>query len=111
MGAAARRADDPVAALADLEHRLHAGARVVDVRCDDGRALVALARAFPSSTFHGFSPDAVSVRSARRTAASAGVSDRVTFEVTAAGAVVARGFDLVIDGMHVAGLAAPHART
>lgn len=36
--------------------KLHQGARVLDVGCGSGIALTAMAKAFPSSTFHGYDP-------------------------------------------------------
>jgi cyclopropane fatty-acyl-phospholipid synthase-like methyltransferase len=103
MTFAARRGVSLPAALADPGPSLRAGVRVVDVRCDDGRALIELARAFPASTFHGFGSDPDAVASARRAAALAGVSDRVTFEVASGGGVEAAGYDLIVDAERVSG--------
>ncbi len=45
---------------AGLTERLTAGARVADVACGTGHALVLLARAFPASTFgYDFEEDAI----------------------------------------------------
>lgn len=103
MPSAARRGEPPRAAFADLDRHLRAGVRVADVRCNDGRALIELARAFPASTFHGFGADPVAVAAARRAAALAGVSDRVTFEVAPGGVVAAEGYDLIVDAERVSG--------
>lgn len=63
-----------------LGDRLARGIDVLDVGCGRGRALLALADAYPASRFHGLelSPDAVAY--ARDAAAAAGLRN-VTFEV------------------------------
>jgi len=104
MTPAARRDEALLAALAGVRRRLVAGVRVADVRCGEGEALVELARAFPASSFHGFDPDAERIGRARRAAATAGVSDRVTFEIAPAGAIAGEGYDVVIDGERLAHL-------
>ncbi len=43
-----------VAAVKGLRERLEAGARVADVGCGAGAALIQLAREFPASEFHGY---------------------------------------------------------
>ena len=106
MTSATRRQEQLAAAIAGLERQLTRGVRVADVRCGDGRALIELAGAFPVSTFHGFGADPSSVRSARRAAAVAGVSDRVTFEVASGGAIAAEGYDLLVDAELVRGVIA-----
>jgi SAM-dependent methyltransferase len=59
--------------------KLHAGARVADVGCGTGQALIALARAFPAITATGYDVHPASVEQARRAAAEAGLADRVTY--------------------------------
>ena len=99
--APARRGDEADAALGAVERLLRDGVRVADVRCGDGAPLIALARAFPRSTFHGFDPDPAAIGTARRRAAETGVSDRVTFEVAPGGVVQAEGYDLFVDAERV----------
>jgi cyclopropane fatty-acyl-phospholipid synthase-like methyltransferase len=82
-------------ALAAIEVRLRAGARVAEVGCGDGRQLVELARTYPSSTFHGFGDDRDRIAAARVAAAEAGVSDRVTFERAPADRFPGTRYDLV----------------
>src|ERR1700761_9355899 len=65
---------------------LRAGARVADVGCGTGQALVALARAFPSITATGYDTHPPSVEQARRAAAEAGLADRVSYQGLDAGA-------------------------
>jgi methylase of polypeptide subunit release factors len=52
-----------------------------DVGCGVGWAAIELATAYPHVRVDGFDADEESIARARRNAADAGVSDRVTFEV------------------------------
>jgi SAM-dependent methyltransferase len=63
-----------------LGDQLASGARVADVACGTGHALVLLARAFPKSTFVGFDLDDGAIARARAEAGGAGLSN-VHFEV------------------------------
>lgn len=84
-----------IQALDGVHDKLVAGARVTDVGCGHGAALILLAQAYPHSTFTGFDYHAGSIEAARKAAAEAGVSDRVTFEVAAADEFPGDGYDLV----------------
>ena len=66
--------------MPDVEARLTMGARVADVGCGRGRALVKLAQAFPESRYVGYDVFAGSIESASANARQAGVGDRVRFE-------------------------------
>jgi SAM-dependent methyltransferase len=66
--------------VAGLTERLDAGARVADVCCGTGHALVVLARRFPASTFVGYDLDDGAIDRARAEAAGAGLAN-VTFHV------------------------------
>jgi SAM-dependent methyltransferase len=85
-----------------LVDTLAAGARVADVACGTGHALVVLARAFPCSTFVGYDLDEHAIARARAEANGAGLGN-VTFEVAdAARLTVATSFDVVcmFDALH-----------
>ena len=85
-----------------LTERMRAGARVADVACGTGHALVLLARAFPESTFVGFDFDEGAIARARAEAGGARL-DNVRFEVAdAARLQVSEPFDavLVFDALH-----------
>ncbi|MCP4007588.1 MAG: methyltransferase domain-containing protein [bacterium] len=58
LGPWTRRALVPqiIPALDGVEAKLRAGARVADVGCGAGVALLAMAEAFPASEFHGYDP-------------------------------------------------------
>jgi SAM-dependent methyltransferase len=93
---------DWIPALDGVAARLTAGARVAVVGCGNGTTTVLMARRFPASTFHGFDDDRGSIERARAGAIEAGVGDRVSFEVCAAAAIPALGYDLVctFDALH-----------
>lgn len=63
-----------------LSETLAAGARVADVACGTGHALVVLGRAFPRSTFVGYDRSESAIVQARAEAAADGLSN-VRFEV------------------------------
>ncbi|MGC0272873.1 methyltransferase domain-containing protein [Pseudactinotalea sp. Z1739] len=84
-----------IPALEGMQARLESGARVVDVGCGHGEALIRLAEAYPASRFAGFDNHVASIEAARTAAAEAGVSDRVTFEVATAEDFPGRDYDLV----------------
>jgi SAM-dependent methyltransferase len=87
---------------AGLADRLTAGARVADVACGTGHALVLLARAYPSSTFVGYDLDDGAIARANAEAAGAQLGN-VTFHVCdAATLTVSEPFDavLVFDALH-----------
>ncbi len=84
-----------IPALEGVEQRLKAGAKVADVGCGFGSSTILMAQAFPNSKFFGYDYHDASVESARRAAESAGLADRVTFEVASAKAFDGKDFDLV----------------
>src|SRR5262249_55662733 len=83
-----------IPALDGVETKLKAGARVADVGCGHGASVVAMASAFPNSTFCGFDFHAPSVETARRRAAEAGVGERAQFEVATSTGYAGQ-FDLI----------------
>lgn len=91
-----------IQAMDGIEARLQAGARVADIGCGRGAALVLLATAFPGSRFVGFDADPRSIERARAEAAQAGLGEGVRFEVASATDFPGEGFDLVtsIESLH-----------
>jgi SAM-dependent methyltransferase len=84
-----------IPALEGVEAKLRRGARVADVGCGHGASTILLAQAYPNSTFIGFDYHGPSIEAARKAAAKAGVSERVTFEQSAAKEYPGRDYDLV----------------
>jgi SAM-dependent methyltransferase len=102
-------------ALDGVVERLEAGIAVADVGCGHGHSTVLMAEAFPRSRFFGFDVHHESVEAARRVAAAAGVSGRVTFDVARAGDYPGEDYGLIcfFDCLHDLGdpvAAARHAR-
>ena len=64
-----------VPAVEGLRERLEAGARVADVGCGGGAALIELARAFPNSEFHGYELSRHALERAAANREAAGVSN------------------------------------
>jgi predicted O-methyltransferase YrrM len=70
--------------------------RVADVGCGLGWAAIELAKAYPHLRVDGYDTDEQSITRARRNAADAGVSDRVTFDVVDASSGYGNGrYDLI----------------
>jgi SAM-dependent methyltransferase len=85
-----------------LGERLAAGARVADVGCGTGHAIVLLAGAYPASTFVGYDLAADAIARARSEAGAAGLAN-ARFEVRdAASLTVTEPFDVVFvfDAIH-----------
>lgn len=89
-------------ALDGVVDKLQRGALVADLGCGFGASTILMAKAFPRSTFVGSDYHDESIRTARDRAASAGMTDRITFETAAATAFSGRGYDLVttFDALH-----------
>src|SRR5262249_11927635 len=69
--------------------------RVADIGCGHGASSVILAKAFPKSTFIGFDYHSPSIDAARRRAETAGVSDRLRFQVASAKNLSGTGYHLL----------------
>ncbi len=93
---------DWLPAIGGIVSKLTTGAKVADIGCGYGAPTIAMAKAFPLSTFMGFDVDDASVGRARKAAVDSGVGDRVSFEVVAATDVGCGPYDLVtfIDVLH-----------
>lgn len=84
-----------IPALDGVEAQLTAGARVADLGCGLGTSSVLLAQAYPRTTVVGSDYHAESIELARKRAAEAGVTDRVSFEVATAQTFAGSDYDLV----------------
>ena len=88
-----------LASIPDIHERLSTGspARVADLGCGEGWLSVGLASVYRSIQVVGVDPDSASIDAARRHAAEADVSDRVSFELgDAAGLSAREPFDMVL---------------
>ena len=99
-------------ALEGVMPKLENGAKVADVGCGHGASTVLMAQAFPASRFVGSDYHEESITTARQRAATAGVGDRVGFDVAAAASYGGSGYDLVtmFDCLHDMGDPAAAAR-
>jgi SAM-dependent methyltransferase len=84
-----------IEAVPDVKAKLEQGASVADVGCGFGRALIALAQAFPNSRFVGFDSLASAIARANENAIAAGVADRVRFEQRDAANGLPEQYDLI----------------
>ncbi len=82
-------------ALDGVVAKLERGAKVADVGCGLGASAILMAQQYPKSRFFGFDSHPASIETARKRAAEAGVSDRVTFEVASSTDFPGREYDLV----------------
>lgn len=108
--------DEWIPALDGVAEKLRRGASVADIGCGHGAVLIQLAEAFPNSRFVGVDSHEPSILTARQRAATAGVEDRVRFEVADCHRYTGRDHDLItfFDTLHDLGDpvgAAAHART
>jgi SAM-dependent methyltransferase len=86
----------------EVQAKLEAGAKVADVGCGRGRALVKLAQTYPNSTFVGYDVFGPSVDVANGKAKAAGVDDRVRFEQRDVSGGLPERFDVIwtLDVIH-----------
>jgi SAM-dependent methyltransferase len=82
-------------ALDGVAAKLEAGAKVADVGCGLGASTLLMAQTFPKSQFVGFDVHPRSIELARQRADTAGLGDRVRFEVAKSTDFPGSGYDLV----------------
>ncbi|WP_227352651.1 class I SAM-dependent methyltransferase [Haladaptatus salinisoli] len=86
---------DWIAELDGVDATLKAGGRVADVGCGHGAPTIRMAEAYPDSSFVGIDYHEESIAVARERAETAGVADRVSFEVATAKEYEGTDYDLV----------------
>lgn len=84
-----------IPALDGVEAKLRHGARVADIGCGHGASTILMAQTYPNSRFFGYDYHEGSIEAARKAAAKAGVSDRITFDVASSKAFPGAGYDFV----------------
>lgn len=84
-----------IPALFGIKEKLEAGGKVADVGCGHGASTIIMARAFPNSQFYGFDNHEASVGTAKSKAETAGLTDRVHFDVSGASDIPLDGYDLI----------------
>jgi len=91
-------------AMPGIQAKLEQGARVLEVGCGRGGALIRLAAVFPRSIFVGYDNFPPAVDRARANAQAAGLAERVTFERADAADGLPAGQDIVLafDVLHEA---------
>jgi SAM-dependent methyltransferase len=82
-------------AMPQVVERLNAGGTALDVGCGSGRAVIALATAYPNARIFGYDAHPGSVERARANAKAAGVADRVSFDVVDCTKLPADQFDFI----------------
>ncbi|WP_455350978.1 class I SAM-dependent methyltransferase [Streptomyces sp. SYSU K217416] len=85
-----------IPALDGVDTKLTAGARVADLGCGLGSSSLLLAEAYPRTTVVGSDYHTESIELARKKAAEAEVTDRVSFEVATAQTFTGTNYDLVM---------------
>ena len=84
-----------IPAMDGVEAKLQAGARVADVGCGHGASTILMTKAYPKSQFVGFDYHAPSIEHAWKAAETAGVQDRVGFQVAWAKGFPGKNYGLV----------------
>lgn len=83
--------------------RLESGAKVADVGCGRGWAIITMAKAFPNSKFHGFDNHGPGIEAAAANAEKSGVAANTSWEVKSGTDLPQNGdFDLIsnLDSLH-----------
>jgi ubiquinone/menaquinone biosynthesis C-methylase UbiE len=82
-------------ALDGVVDKLRAGGSVADIGCGLGASTVLMATEYPQARLSGFDYHDKSVELARKRAADAGVSERISFDVASAQNFPGAGYDLI----------------
>ena len=93
-----------LASIDDVHAALSGGGRVADVGCGLGWSSIGIAHAYPDVRVDGFDIDAPSIEMAAANAATAGVDDRVRFQVAYVGHPAAAAYDLVLMDVQMPGI-------
>jgi SAM-dependent methyltransferase len=88
-------------AIDGIQNSLAAGAKIADIGCGHGSAVILLAKAFPNSVVYGFDLHPPSIEAARQQAAAVGLAN-AHFQVSAAKEFPGKDYDLIciFDALH-----------
>ncbi|HET7466940.1 MAG TPA: class I SAM-dependent methyltransferase [Candidatus Dormibacteraeota bacterium] len=91
-----------IPALDGVAEKLRVGARVADIGCGLGASSRLMAESYPRSKVTGFDYHKESIELAKKKAREAGLSDRLSFDVSSASSFPGTGYDLiaVFDSLH-----------
>jgi SAM-dependent methyltransferase len=84
-----------IPAMPQVAEALEAGGTMADIGCGGGRAAVMIARQFPKARVVALDLHRESIERARASAAKAGLSDRVSFEIGDGSELPAESFDFI----------------
>jgi SAM-dependent methyltransferase len=84
-----------IPSMPDVKAKLEAGCDYADVGCGSGRALIKLAREFPSTRFVGYDLFPTQVERARANAEAAGLPNRIRVELADAGEGLPEQYDVI----------------
>ncbi|GAC1645724.1 MAG: class I SAM-dependent methyltransferase [Chloroflexota bacterium] len=70
-----------IPSIPGLDEKLKEGARMADIGCGNGQAILILAQAYPRSQFIGYDSYELAIENARKRAAQAGVDGRVEYQL------------------------------
>lgn len=84
-----------IPAMPDVKAKLETGARVADIGCGRGRALIKMAQAFPASRYAGYDVFQPSIDRATANAKAAGVAERVSFRQLDASTGLPERYDVI----------------
>ncbi len=84
-----------IPAMPDVQSKLEGGAKVTDIGCGRGRALIKMAQAFPKSQYKGYDDYGPTVDLASGKAKKAGVETRVSFQELDASKGLPEKYDII----------------
>lgn len=85
-----------IAGLDGVQPKLSAGAKVADIGCGSGAAILEMAKAYPDSEFHGYDSSALAIRLAEERRAQSGLANMTFHRASAETLRLTATFDFVL---------------